>query len=211
MIILSHRGYWKHPSEKNTVKAFVRSFMAGFGVETDIRDHKGTLVISHDIPGDSNVRADLFFEIYVNRGVHLPLALNIKSDGLQKNLKQLLEKYSIENYYVFDMSVPDALTYLNHGFNVFARQSEYEDPPSLYKESAGIWVDGFEDDWIGEEVIATHLANGKKVCLVSPELHNRHHKPFWNKLKKMAVVGDLNLMLCTDFPSQANEEFNVKN
>jgi hypothetical protein len=42
MQILSHRGYWQHPSEKNTEAAFRRSFLLGYGTETDIRDRDGT-------------------------------------------------------------------------------------------------------------------------------------------------------------------------
>ena len=37
LIILSHRGYWLQTEEKNSRKAFERSFFMGFGTETDIR------------------------------------------------------------------------------------------------------------------------------------------------------------------------------
>ena len=50
MIIISHRGYWIQPAEKNTEEAFSRSFERGMGTETDVRDHRGELVISHDMP-----------------------------------------------------------------------------------------------------------------------------------------------------------------
>jgi len=49
MKILSHRGYWKTVSEKNTpAAAFERSFSPRFGTETDIRDYAGGLVFPHD-------------------------------------------------------------------------------------------------------------------------------------------------------------------
>ena len=48
MIILSHRGWWKTRAERNMRDAFVRSFDAGFGTETDLRDICGKIVISHD-------------------------------------------------------------------------------------------------------------------------------------------------------------------
>ena len=50
MQILSHRGFWKNLSERNTKVAFERSFNAGFGTETDLRDICGKIVISHDMP-----------------------------------------------------------------------------------------------------------------------------------------------------------------
>ena len=39
------------------------------------------------------------------------LALNIKSDGISEILKKTLKKYSIKNYFVFDMSVPELIQY----------------------------------------------------------------------------------------------------
>ena len=50
MIVLSHRGYWKTPAEKNTAAAFRRSFDLGFGTETDVRDRGGELVIATTRP-----------------------------------------------------------------------------------------------------------------------------------------------------------------
>ena len=48
--IISHRGFWKNDEEKNTLEAFQKSFSNGFGIETDIRDLDGRIVISHDVP-----------------------------------------------------------------------------------------------------------------------------------------------------------------
>ena len=48
MQILAHRGRWRSPSEKNSEGAFRAALSAGYGIETDIRDFDGRLVISHD-------------------------------------------------------------------------------------------------------------------------------------------------------------------
>ena len=48
MKILSHRGYWKEEKEKNTIDAVRKAFDHGFGIESDIRDLDGKLVISHN-------------------------------------------------------------------------------------------------------------------------------------------------------------------
>ncbi|MDB5448782.1 MAG: hypothetical protein JWQ97_4099, partial [Phenylobacterium sp.] len=50
MRIISHRGYWREPSEKNSRTAFARTLEAGFGTETDVRDLVGQLVVAHDPP-----------------------------------------------------------------------------------------------------------------------------------------------------------------
>lgn len=206
--ILSHRGYWKKESEKNKEIAFERSFTFGFGTETDIRDFNGELVISHDIASIECLSVDLFFKLYKSINDTLPLALNIKSDGLQLKLLDLLEKYSIENYFVFDMSIPDGLNYLKKDFNVFTRQSEYELQPSFYDKAAGVWLDEFNDHWISKAIIKKHLDNNKSVCIVSPDLHKRNYLNEWKNYKEYdREMNFNNLIICTDFPEEAKTFF----
>ncbi len=50
MNVISHRGLWAEAEESNTIAAFQRSFLAGYGTEIDVRDLDGTLVVSHDPP-----------------------------------------------------------------------------------------------------------------------------------------------------------------
>lgn len=210
MIIISHRGYWKEVNERNSIKAFDKSFQMGFGTETDIRDYKGELVISHDIPHENNITLKEFLEVYNQYDNSLPLALNIKADGLQYKLKMLLEQYRIKNYFVFDMSVPDGIIYLKEKLIAFTRHSEYENPPSFYQFASGVWLDQFNIDWITEEVIIHHLKNRKKICIVSPELHKRDYTQFWNNLKVLGSKVDISeVMLCTDHPEEARMYFNV--
>lgn len=208
MIILSHRGYWKEMSEKNFPISFERSFSLGFGTETDVRDYKGELVISHDIADENCVSVKEMLEIYNKYDNTLPLALNIKADGLQVKLKELLEKYKIENYFVFDMSVPDGLQYLKHDIKAFTRESEYEKVPSFYEEACGIWLDEFQGHWIIKEVIEKHIKNNKQICIVSPDLHKREYKKEWQHYKEIEKeLGINNLMICTDYPEEAKEFF----
>jgi hypothetical protein len=207
MQILSHRGYWKTESEKNRPIAFERSFILGFGTETDFRDFNGDLVISHDIADKTAISAREFFEIYCKYDKSLPLALNIKADGLQHVMKSLLVEFGIENYFVFDMSVPDAFQYIKHEFKVFTRKSEFETIPSFLEESEGIWFDEFKSHWITNDEIASFLSNGKKVCIVSPDLHKRDYLKAWDDYKNFKGSSQ-NLMICTDFPEQAKAFFN---
>ncbi len=208
MIILSHRGFWKAEHEKNSLAAFERSLLSGFGTETDLRDYKNELVVSHDIADESSARLSSFIEMYRNVNNNLPLALNIKADGLQVKLKQLLKKYDVENYFVFDMSVPDTLIYLKYDYNVFTRQSEYEREPVLYKECCGVWLDEFNIHWVTRDVIGQHVDSGKKVCIVSPELHKREYRREWEDYRKIERrLGINDIMLCTDHPEEAREFF----
>jgi len=207
MQILSHRGYWKDNSEQNQEVAFRRSFSKGFGTETDIRDYNGELVISHDIPKESCITVEEFFKIYKEYDAALPLALNIKADGLQILLNKLIKKYEISNYFVFDMSIPDTIGYLDKGFNIFTRHSDYEQQPSFYGDAVGIWLDFFQKEWFDSKTIKGHLDESKKVCVVSSELHGKNHINQWSELRKMSFIEDNNIMLCTDFPEEAEGFF----
>ena len=208
MIVLSHRGYWKTLIEKNQPISFEKSFSLGFGTETDIRDYKGELVISHDIADANSILVKDIFEIYNKYDNTLPLALNIKADGLQVKLKELLEEYKIENYFVFDMSVPDGLGYLKHKIKAFTRESEYEKFPSFYDEACGVWLDEFQGHWINKEVIEKHIKNNKQICIVSPDLHKREYEKEWQHYKTIEKeLGVNNMMICTDFPEIAKEFF----
>jgi hypothetical protein len=208
MKIISHRGYWKAKSEQNSFEALINSFHFGFGVETDIRDFDGNLVISHDLSKKDSLPLELLFKSYNERGNDLPLALNVKSDGLQDELMKLLEKYKIDNYFVFDMSIPDFKSYASKGFNAYFRLSEYESDLSLDKHSKGIWLDAFDEIWYDKDLIMKCTNLNKQICIVSEELHRRDHIYHWNFLFKEGIHLLDNIILCTDFPELANNFFN---
>jgi hypothetical protein len=207
MKILSHRGYWKSEDEKNTKIAFERFFQLGFGTETDIRDLNGELVISHDPPtiDCQYLTVADFFKIYKIWGDGLQLALNIKSDGLQRKLMQLIIDFNITNYFVFDMSIPDTIGFIKNNTKFFTRQSEYEIDPAFYTQADGLWLDEFNGHWIDDEVIQKQIKNGKKVCIVSPELHIRAYNIEWENYKNIFLKdSEHKISICTDLPEKAN-------
>lgn len=207
MVILSHRGYWREVGEKNVNEAFRRSFSLGFGTETDIRDLDGRLVISHDPPSLNAMGLDFFLQIHSDLRADLPLALNIKADGLQMLLKKSIERFRVRDYFVFDMSVPDLIGYCAAGIPFFTRVSEYEREPVLLAEAAGVWLDAFAADWYTDTTVRSFLAAAKRVCIVSPELHRRPHLTLWSRLKELDRDSSGRLMLCTDFPEEARSFF----
>ncbi len=208
MKIISHRGYWKKSTERNTLVAFRRSFSLGYGTETDLRDSSGRLVVSHDLPTETSIPAEKFFDLYLNTNPSLTLALNIKSDGLQGLLKQFIEAYKIKNYFIFDMSVPDAVVSIKCGLRVFTRHSDLESEPAYYKQAAGVWIDSFCDNsWITCEKIVQHLSANKQVCIVSPELHQRPQESVWQVIRLNGLHLNKAVMLCTDLPELAAAYF----
>ncbi len=207
MQIISHRGYWKHPNEKNLPVAFKRSFELGFGTETDLRDLAGSLVVSHDPANPGVMLATEMAEIHQEIDPVLTLALNVKSDGLTELTKDLVETFAIRDAFVFDMAVPDALRWLSSGIPAFTRHSEEEPEPSFYDRAAGVWLDAFYTDWWDADVVSRHLEAGKRVCIVSPELHGRDHRRVWDMLRGSDILGHENALICTDYPEQAREFF----
>lgn len=207
MQILSHRGFWREESERNTRQAFCRSWELGFGLETDVRDLNGALVISHDPPKMGCQTLDEFLSDYERLGKKSTLALNIKSNGLTLGLMAALAAHEVENYFVFDMSVPDTVPYLRHGASVYARLSEYEPEVAFLPEVIGIWVDMFENDWLAEADLDDLARYDKRLCLVSPELHRRNHREFWQRLRRTKLSRSETVSLCTDFPLEARRFF----
>lgn len=199
MRILGHRGYWKDPSEKNREIAFARAFDLGFGVETDVRDLAGTLVISHDPPYGAELTLDAFLEVLGPRDV--PLAINVKSDGLAGALRDIMRRHAVIDWFAFDMSVPDMRGQIAAGNPVFARVSELEPWQPWMASTRGVWLDAFDSEWYGTGTLAALLAEVGRVCIVSPELHGRPHRPLWDALRPLR--GDPRILLCTDHPEQA--------
>ena len=202
--ILAHRGFWKEKTEKNTKTAFERAFNSGFGIETDLRDIKGEIVISHNMPQGGEMKFEDLLKLLDGRD--LTLALNIKADGMADEIKRLLEKYKVSNYFTFDMSIPEMVYQHKTGLKFFTGQSDIIPEPIMFDKAEGIWLDSFNSDWFGEKEIKNILNQDKEVCIVSPDLHKREYKKVWNIYRNINGI-----MLCTDYPMEAKEFFNVKN
>lgn len=205
MRILSHRGWWKVPHERNSTQAFIRSFDAGFGTETDVRDICGKLVISHDMPSGNEITFEDVLKTMEGR--NLPLAINIKADGLIKPLLELLNKYGHTNYFTFDMSIPDLVVQLSHGANVYTGFSDILCKPVLLEKCKGVWLDAFFAVWYDSKLICDLIGSGKNVCIVSSDLHKRDPHDQWQMLAKCPCLGSERIMLCTDMPDKAKEFF----
>lgn len=210
MRILAHRGMWFDKNEKNTLSALFKGLDNGYGLETDIRDLNGQLVISHDTPtADSVILLDELLCYYAKGKFTSTLALNIKSDGLQEKLQHQLQQYNIKHYFVFDMSIPDTLDYLKLNISTFIRCSDIEYYPEIINRTQGTWLDELIKPWISTEIILKQASQSENVCIVSAELHNREHTLQWSQIKKALDSGcqSNKLLICTDFPQEAERYF----
>jgi hypothetical protein len=209
--ILAHRGWWRDPSEKNAPISFDRALEAGYGIETDIRDRDGSLVISHDMAGADAQSLDDFLTSYVRYPARPTLALNIKADGLAELLAERLGAHGVDNIFVFDMSVPDTLGYLALYMPIFTRRSEYEGGSLLDRSAAGVWLDALVTPFVPPEDLVAALDEGLAVVLVSPELHRRPHEEAWHLWQDVLRGRGADApacMICTDFPDEADRFFN---
>lgn len=204
MEIITHRGHWTTPAERNTLAAFERSFAGGNGAEVDVRDLDGRLVVSHDPPRFGALALDDVLAVHAAHGHPGTVAINVKADGLVSPLAAALAE--TPRWFAFDMSVPDTLHYARACVPYFTRQSEFELEPPLYERAVGVWIDCFERDWVDESTVCGHLEAGKAVCLVSPELHGRPYTRVWDTWRTWDVRQHRALSVCTDHPDRAAQD-----
>lgn len=203
MKILCHRGYWKQPDEKNTIQAFERGYALGLGTETDIRDFDGQLVISHDPARSDAIPFSEFLEL---TPTNLPLALNVKADGLVDSALAELEQSGHKDFFFFDMSVPDMSHYFNRKAPTAVRLSEYEPwVDILMGKASAVWLDAFEGLWYDASLLNRLSQQGVDTYVVSFELHGRDPEEQWSMLEQLDCIDKL--ILCTDLPEEAISRF----
>lgn len=197
--ILAHRGFWLSDNEKNTVHAFERAIQHGFGIETDLRDHNYSVVVSHDCAGDEALSLEQFLELFPDHYEGL-IGLNVKSDGISSLLKQSLVLKRLPNAFYFDMSIPETIRYLNAELPFAIRQSDFETVNEKLTANRRItWLDAFDSEWYLSADPQSIFKHANKVVLVSPELHGREVGKAWDWAKS-AIQNGRPLTLCTDFP-----------
>lgn len=208
--VVAHRGLWVDPDEANTPAALREALRAGFGIETDIRDRNGKVVVSHDPPLN---RSALFSELirdWTDEGIvgDQCFALNVKSDGLVPMMGEIEELLKGRNYFFFDMSFPQLLAYSRAGFPISLRVSELEPAPVDLTRELGVaenyLLDGFASDWWIAKDAMDDLVSRSQVTVISPEIHGRQPYEVWDWFIQKLNEG-CDLYLCTDLPIEVLE------
>ena len=184
MQIISHRV--------NTI-ALLKKIPKKFGVEVDIRSIGDALIIHHDpfIIGE-------VFEEWIKLYEHGTLILNVKEEGLEQRLLELMKKHQIEDFFFLDQSFPFLKKTASEGESRSAvRVSEYEDINTALSLSGmvdWVWVDCFNDFPLNLEKAEELQKAGFKLCIVSPELQGRgdisHILDFRSKIELLGIKGD---------------------
>ena len=181
MLVIRHRV--------NTVEELER-VPHHYGVEVDVRDFGGKLVLQHDpfVGGQD-------FEGYLKHYRHAFIILNIKSEGIERKTIALAEKYRIQNYFLLDVSPPFIIKLTDEGVRKLAvRYSEFESiETALLMKNRVDWlfVDSYKKLPLDRTVIGK-LGGKFKLCVVSPELWGRQGEiaAYRKQLKKEGIKLD---------------------
>ena len=156
---------------RNTIELLL-STPKKYGVEVDIRSHGERLIIHHE----PFVEGELF-ENWLREYDHSTLILNIKEEGLEKRLIELMRLHDIEDYFFLDQSFPFLVKWSSRGERRCAvRISEFESIDTALKLAGKIdwaWIDCFTHFPLTQTDATRLKARGLKLCLVSPELQGR--------------------------------------
>ncbi|MBI2145827.1 hypothetical protein HYU22_00625 [Candidatus Woesearchaeota archaeon] len=192
MLIIKHRV--------NTVEE-LKQTPPEFGVEIDLRPEGNRIILHHDpfVPGTD-------FEEWLKHYHHAFLILDIKSEGIEKYVIELMKKHHFTDYFLLDVTPPFLTKLAKEGVqNLSARFSTFESIKTGIKYGRAFpgqipWI---FIDVMGKKKEITELpldkrtysflkSQGYKLCLVSPELLGREDKikAYQNTLKRREIILD---------------------
>lgn len=148
------------------------------GIEFDIRDSGGELIVEHDAFHYQNkqtfsdfltfCRADKFYIV------------NVKSEGIESHAIKMLEGVGIHHFMLLDCGLPAMHKMWQQGEHRFAvRFSEYEaieTVQAVAKYVQWVWVDVFHSLILTKALETRIHEMGLRICLVSPELQGQPDK-----------------------------------
>jgi len=170
-----------------------------FGIEVDIRSYKEKLILQHEpfIKGD-------YFEDWIKYYQHGTLILNVKEEGLENKIIDILSINNINSFFFLDQSFPFIIKTLNKGENRLAlRVSEFESIETAlnFKNKAQwIWVDIFSKFPLSKYEYKKLKDAKFKLCLVSPELQKLNHISIINLKSYLEEENILFDAVCTKKP-----------
>ena len=176
-----------------------------FGVEIDVRSYKNKLILNHEpfLNGEN-------FDEYLNQFDHRFLIINVKEEGIEKRIFQLIKYFKIKNYFFLDSTIPFSLK-MNKIKNKSLRISDIENVnfnSSKIKSFNWVWVDYLNERYSLKKKELSILKKLKiKLCLVSPELVNNkfHPKILFDFIKIYNFVPDA---ICTKKTNYWDKIFN---
>lgn len=155
----------------NTISE-LKSVPNSYGVEIDVRDYNKDLVLSHDpfCGGD-------LFEKFIANYDKSTLIINVKSEGVEFDVLNLLKQKKVDDFFLLDSSFSIINKLIAMGEKRYAaRFSEIESIQSVYKlagKANWVWIDCFSSYPLTVEMFNELKNKGFKICICSPDLVNR--------------------------------------
>lgn len=166
------------------------------GIEFDVRESPLGPLVTHD-PWKDGVELRSFLQ-HCNHAFYI---VNIKSEGIEFDVVDLLHSHTIEPFFLLDCSFPMIVRLANRGERRLAiRVSEYESIETALAMAGKVdwvWVDVFTRIPVTPAECQTLRDAGFKMCLVSPELQGRPD----DVVAYRDAIGTEMDMVCTKVPS----------
>jgi hypothetical protein len=145
---------------------------ADLGVEIDVRTRGSDFILHHDPFSDGEL-----LEHWLDHFRHGTLILNVKEEGLEDRLVELVTARGIDRFFLLDQSFPFLVRTAARGERRCAvRVSEFEaidTALSLAGRIDWVWVDCFTRFPLDGTAASRLSGAGFRLCLVSPELQGR--------------------------------------
>jgi hypothetical protein len=170
------------------------------GVEIDIRTRGADLILHHDPFSDGE-----FFEDWLEHFSHGTLVLNVKEEGLEDRLIELMAERGIERFFFLDQSFPFLVRTAARGERRCAvRVSEFESVETALALAGRIdwvWVDCFSRFPLDGQAAKRLAEAGFRLCLVSPELQGRSAESEIPALRRLLEAEGIDAdAVCTKHP-----------
>jgi len=157
-----------------------------YGIEIDVRLNNNNLILSHEPSSFGENLSE-----YLKKYDHNLLVVNIKEDGIENDVIDILNNFGIERYFLLD--IENSFLIQNHknlGSNLSIRFSKLESISTVknFKNTVSwLWIDTYEDFELNKEI--AEIIQNFKTCLVSPSRWGYdigyHH--YMNKFKEFEI------------------------
>ncbi len=186
----------------NTISELIET-PSNYGIEIDIRSRGEKLIVVHDPFLPDELTLSDFLANYRHNG----LILNVKEEGLEERIQEILKGLNIDDYFFLDQTIPYMLKLLNKGeIRTSHKLSDIESIENLkliHPKPGWVWVDSWSGNWDHLHQLQLVKSMGYRTCLCSPEVHREVYED--ELLSLQAIIKDLNITfdaICTKVPQK---------
>ena len=165
-----------------------------YGVEIDVRDFKNDLILNHDPFKNGESFLD-----YLKHFNHKFLIINVKSEGIENKIYEILKRNNINNFFFLDISLPFIVKLsksLTKKISIRVSDLESIHTASNFKRKVNwVWLDYFKNNVLRLDYINSLHRMKYKVCYVSHDLQSREIQKkeinFFKKVREKKIKLDM--------------------